>query len=171
MEDSVTLELVTRPDRADAPLVVLVDSDEHPLPWPSGPKGAGLCRLVVDDWNRDLSPWQAPPLVRTQPPFQGGAPETLACLTHDLLPALERAEGIRPRSRAIMGYSLGGLFALFSLIESDAFVAAAVGLGLVLRYVPPFRFLSEGFVIIISAVCGACVAAWLKPVQAGEGDA
>ena len=50
-------------------------------------------------------------------------------------------------------------------------ILAAVGLGLVLRYVPLFRFLSEGFVIIISAVCGACVAAWLKPVQAGEGDA
>ena len=50
-------------------------------------------------------------------------------------------------------------------------IFAAVSLGLVLRYVPLFSFLSEGFVIIISAVAGACVAAWLKPVKAGEGDA
>ena len=49
-------------------------------------------------------------------------------------------------------------------------IFAAVSLGLVLRYVPLFSFLSEGFVIIISAVAGACVAAWLKPVKAGEGD-
>ena len=49
-------------------------------------------------------------------------------------------------------------------------IGAAVVLGLILRYVPAFRFLSEGFVIILSAVFGACVAAWLKPVR-GEGDA
>ncbi|MBQ9923800.1 MAG: branched-chain amino acid ABC transporter permease, partial [Clostridia bacterium] len=50
-------------------------------------------------------------------------------------------------------------------------ICAAVGLGLILRYVPLFRFLSEGFVIIISAVCGACIAAWRKPIEAGEGEA
>ena len=50
-------------------------------------------------------------------------------------------------------------------------VFAAIALGLVLRYLPLFSFLSEGFVIILSAVFGACMAAWLKPVQAGEGDA
>ena len=48
-------------------------------------------------------------------------------------------------------------------------VCAAVGLGLVLRYVPLFSFLSEGFVIIISAVLGACVAALVRPVPAEEG--
>ena len=50
-------------------------------------------------------------------------------------------------------------------------IFAAVALGLILRYVPLFSFLSEGFVIILSAVIGACIAAWLKPVKAGEGEA
>lgn len=125
MEERATLELIAAPDRTDAPLVVLVDSDEHPLPWPPARAGAGYARLVVDDWNRDLSPWPAPPLVRSQPPFGGRASETLLLLTEDLLPALERAEGIRPSSRAIMGYSLGGLFSLYALMECEAFVAAA----------------------------------------------
>ena len=78
---------------------------------------------------------------------------------------------------AALGIAIYGMFMAIivpgALEEQGVLLAilAAVGLGLALRYVPLFRFLSEGFVIIISAVCGACVAAWLKPVQAGEGDA
>ncbi|MBQ7278296.1 MAG: AzlC family ABC transporter permease [Clostridia bacterium] len=70
---------------------------------------------------------------------------------------------------AALGIAIYGMFT--SLIVPAAMeekgvllaVAAAIGLGLILRYVPVFSFLSEGFVIIISAVGGACVAAWLIP--------
>ena len=78
---------------------------------------------------------------------------------------------------AALGIAIYGMFMAIivpgALEERGVLLAisAAVGLGLVLRYVPLFRFLSEGFVIILSAVFGACMAAWLKPVKAGERDA
>ena len=78
---------------------------------------------------------------------------------------------------AALGIAIYGMFMAIivppAMEERGVLLAvfAAVGLGLILRYVPLFRFLSEGFVIIISAVFGACLAAWLKPVKAGEGDA
>ena len=77
---------------------------------------------------------------------------------------------------AALGIAIYGMFMAIivpgAMEDSGVLLAicAAVALGLVLRYVPVFSFLSEGFVIILSAVFGACVAAWLKPVK-GEGDA
>ena len=78
---------------------------------------------------------------------------------------------------AALGIAIYGMFMAIivppAMEEKGVLLAvfAAIALGLILRYVPLFSFLSEGFVIIISAVCGACIAAWLKPVKAGEGDA
>ena len=78
---------------------------------------------------------------------------------------------------AALGIAIYGMFMAIivppAMEEKGVLLAvfAAIALGLILRYVPLFSFLSEGFIIIISAVCGACIAAWLKPVQAGEGDA
>ena len=78
---------------------------------------------------------------------------------------------------AALGIAIYGMFMAIlvpgALEEKGVLLAigAAVILGLILRYVPAFRFLSEGFVIILSAVCGACIAAWRKPIEAGEGEA
>ena len=78
---------------------------------------------------------------------------------------------------AALGIAIYGMFMAIlvpgALEDKGVLLAifAAVVLGLILRYVPLLSFLSEGFIIIISAVCGACVAAWLKPVPAGEGEA
>ena len=78
---------------------------------------------------------------------------------------------------AALGIAIYGMFMAIivppAMEERGVLLAvfAAVALGLILRYVPVFRFLSEGFIIIISAVLGACAAAWIKPVKAGEGDA
>ena len=78
---------------------------------------------------------------------------------------------------AALGIAIYGMFMAIlvpgALEEKGVLLAicAAVSLGLILRYVPLFRFLSEGFVIILSAVFGACIAAWLKPIEAGEVDA
>ena len=77
---------------------------------------------------------------------------------------------------AALGIAIYGMFMAIlvppALEEKGVLLAicASVAVGLALRYVPLFRFLSEGFVIIISAVLGACVAAWRKPIEAGEGD-
>ena len=76
------------------------------------------------DWGRDLSPWPAPPLGRGQP-FTGGASACLPLLTGAILPAAEALLPAPPAWRAIAGYSLAGLFALWALGQTDIFSRAA----------------------------------------------
>ena len=74
-----------------------------------------LIAVKVRDWNRDLSPWQAP-AVFGHADFGGGARETLDGIL-DLIPG--------GRSCFIGGYSLAGLFALWAVCSSDRFSGAA----------------------------------------------
>ena len=82
-----------------------------------------------------------------------------------------------PALSAALGIAIYGMFVAIivppAIEEQGVLLAvfASVGIGLVLRLVPLFDFLSEGFVIIISAVLGACIAALIRPVKAGEEDA
>ncbi len=65
----------------------------------------------VRDWDRDLTPWSAPPVFGKRP-FGDGAPETLQALMGL----------IEPGSRTYLcGYSLAGLFALWAACQTDAF--------------------------------------------------
>ena len=86
-----------------------------------------LAAFEVKDWNRELSPWEAPP-VFGKAPFGGGAENTLRFVTDCLLPALHDRlalpEGVK---LCIGGYSLAGLFALWAATRADVFsgVAAA----------------------------------------------
>lgn len=82
-----------------------------------------LCAFPVEDWDRDLSPWPAPP-VFGRAPFGGGADRTLAYAAGQLLPAL-RARYSADLDAVIGGYSLAGLFALWCAYETDLFAAAA----------------------------------------------
>ncbi len=77
------------------------------------------------DWNRELSPWAAPRVFRDGADFSGGGAEYLDELIHDILPAAEAKLGIAPMSRAIAGYSLAGLFAVWVLYRTDLFDCAA----------------------------------------------
>ena len=90
---------------------------------------------------------------------------TLGVFAGELLPAA---------LSAALGIAIYGMFMAIivppALEEKGVLLAvfASIALGLILRYVPLFSFLSEGFVIIISAIFGACVAAWFKPIRAEE---
>ena len=83
------------------------------------------CRLAVIsgfDWNRDLSPWAAKAAFRKGGDFSGGAEEFLS----RLLMAAETAEKLcGAKRRFIAGYSLAGLFALWSVTKVDFFDGAA----------------------------------------------
>ena len=76
-----------------------------------------LIALKVDDWNRDLSPWQAPAVFGNES-FSGKAAETLGKVL---------AETSESKKYYIGGYSLSGLFALWAAYQTDVFsgVAAA----------------------------------------------
>jgi len=72
-------------------------------------------------WNRELSPWPAPKALRGSDDFGGEAPAFLDALTGHMKEHL----GFAPTSRVIAGYSLAGLFALWSVFTTDVFDRAA----------------------------------------------
>ena len=84
-----------------------------------------LATFEVRDWNRELSPWEAPP-VFGKVPFGGMAEETFSFILDSLLPELRRRLGTDMKL-SLGGYSLAGLFALWAAIRTDVFsgVAAA----------------------------------------------
>ena len=77
-----------------------------------------LIALKVDDWNRDLSPWKAPAVFGDED-FGGKAQETLKAVLEELEPA------DREKQYFIGGYSLAGLFALWSACYTDIFTGVA----------------------------------------------
>lgn len=86
-----------------------------------------LVALLFEDWNQELTPWAAP-AVFGKNPFGDGANNTLKFITEQLLPSLA-ADRIYDASMRLLlgGYSLAGLFALWSTYQTDMFdgIAAA----------------------------------------------
>lgn len=111
----------------DAPLIYVIDSPEHPFATEplARNRTSSIVTIPVNDWNDALTPWPAPGLYRGEPDFGGHAAHTLAHLTNELIPVFEQNEGLSPTARAICGYSLGRLFALYTLTHTSSFVACA----------------------------------------------
>ncbi len=74
-----------------------------------------LIAMKVDDWNRELSPWNAPAVFGDEP-FGCSAGETLAKVLAELTDPEKRYY--------IGGYSLAGLFALWAVYQTDRFEGA-----------------------------------------------
>lgn len=81
------------------------------------------------DWDRDMSPWSIPPIAPGDTACSGGADEYLETLTGEMIPAVEEKCGLSPRRRILAGYSLAGLFAVYSAFLTDIFDAAASASG------------------------------------------
>ena len=102
------------------PLVVLLDDKETaekllPLLPP-----CSLLAFPAQDWDRELTPWKAPGLRGKDPDFGGEAEAFLV----GLLAAVAQAEAAlqsKPETKLLVGYSLGGLFALWAGTRTDAF--------------------------------------------------
>lgn len=112
-------------DGAGAPVIYFMDMDGHPFDL-AGPAAGLSCNVVsvaVRDWHDSLTPWPAPALYHGEPDFGGQAGQTLDELLSEAIPTAERSAGLSPARRAICGYSLGGLFALYAFARSDAFAA------------------------------------------------
>ena len=77
-----------------------------------------LKAFPVNDWNNDLSPWNAPPVFGKNG-FGDGAAKTLDQILQHC--------GDRSKTYFIGGYSLAGLFSLWAAFQTDLFegVAAA----------------------------------------------
>jgi len=77
------------------------------------------------DWNHDMAPWECPPLSRMDQPCTGGADEYLEMFLREILPEAEKDIEGEPAWRGISGYSLAGLFAVYSTYRTDLFSRVA----------------------------------------------
>ena len=106
---------------ADSDIVLIQPVDDHDLKGIenefmtiSNSCDMNFCLIAVriDDWNNDLSPWEAPAVFGKES-FGSRASETLDEL-------LELC-GDKSRTYYLGGYSLAGLFALWAAYQTDVF--------------------------------------------------
>lgn len=82
-----------------------------------------LVAFLVEDWNRELSPWEAPAVFGKEN-FGSGAPETLSYITESLIPYIKNEyDGVT--DFYLGGYSLAGLFSLWAGYQTDIFKGVA----------------------------------------------
>ena len=90
-------------------------------------KQFSLIAFKIEDWNSELSPWEAPPAFRNKS-FGSGATETLEFIESRLISTVREKYNLDNDIKFILGgYSLAGLFSLWSAYKSDTFsgIAAA----------------------------------------------
>lgn len=109
-----------------SPVIYVIDSPEHPAGLAAMAPGrtATVVSVPVRAWSAALTPWEAAPLRRGAPGFAGDAATTLTELRERVVPLVEAQTGARrPAHRAVCGYSLGGLFALYAFTHDCIFSA------------------------------------------------
>lgn len=73
------------------------------------------------EWNHDMAPWDIPPISEKDVPCTGGANDYLRLLLNEIMPRAEEAVPGKPSWRGIAGYSLAGLFAVYTVYQTTAF--------------------------------------------------
>ena len=90
-------------------------------------KQFSLIAFKIEDWNNELSPWEAPPAFRNKS-FGSGAKDTLEFIEGRLITTVKEKYNLDDNIKFILGgYSLAGLFSLCSAYKSNTFsgIAAA----------------------------------------------
>ncbi|MCM1122133.1 MAG: alpha/beta hydrolase-fold protein [Eubacterium sp.] len=72
-------------------------------------------------WDHDMAPWDIPPLWKNDTGCTGGADQYLQLLISEIVPAVESHVKGHVSWRGLVGYSLGGLFALYSIYQTGIF--------------------------------------------------
>jgi predicted alpha/beta superfamily hydrolase len=85
-----------------------------------------LVAFEVKDWQSELTPWTAP-AVFGKTPFGDGAENTLSYLKNVLMPELQNSQIYDAAAMKCMigGYSLAGLFALWTCYQTTMFHGVA----------------------------------------------
>jgi len=113
------------------PLFVVHEMEENlPDEKDLAPFSSAVVYICGCDWENDFSPWMAPKIFKKGRDFGGGADLYLKDLTEKILPAAEKRlcdmsrKELSFSSRLVAGYSLSGLFSLYSLYRTDLFTSA-----------------------------------------------
>ncbi len=79
--------------------------------------------LSIDgiDWNHDMSPWDVPAMFPKGESFTAGADDHLERITKEILPKIMWDHDLDPEYIMLSGYSLAGLFAIYSMYRTDMF--------------------------------------------------
>lgn len=119
--------------KSDAAYLLLQMTDEHELQSmdsevatiaQSAPQLL-LAAIPVDNWNDELSPWEAPAVWGKQG-FGGNAMDTLHFLTEQVILTLKQRFNLPENLKIILGgYSLAGLFALWASTQTNLFFGIA----------------------------------------------
>lgn len=82
-----------------------------------------LLSIQPKSWNDDFTPWSAPAFRKGETPPQGKAEEYLHRMLEDIKPYVDTNYRTKPdpEHTVLLGYSLGGLAAIYSLYRSDCF--------------------------------------------------
>jgi len=72
-------------------------------------------------WNDEMTPWKCSPLYKDDIEYQGKADNYILELTKTIIPKIEKKLKYKPLYYGIVGYSLGGLFAIYSVYKTDIF--------------------------------------------------
>ena len=92
-------------------------------------KKVNLAVISDINWDDEMSPWECPPLSKNDSPCTGGADKYIKKLTDSIIPAIKKEFAAEPEYIAIAGYSLAGLFAIYSLYKTDIFSRAVSASG------------------------------------------
>lgn len=87
--------------------------------------GCTIVLITGMNWNSDLTPWPAPGVFKNEEPFEGLARDFFKLLLNDYFHNVEQALGIKHAERYLVGVSLSGLFAVWSLWQTDTFKGIA----------------------------------------------
>ncbi len=115
---------------ADRPVVYLnTFGDEGERVYRELRADAGLDFTLVAvsglEWDHDMVPWDIPPIFEGDTACTGGADDYLELLVGGIMPRAEREAPGKVLWRGIAGYSLAGLFAVYSLYRTEMFQRAA----------------------------------------------
>ena len=115
-----------RLEQGSAPLVYSIDYHENGQLLLEACRqvdcsGFNLVTISGLHWNQELSPWPVETVVSRNDNFSGEAPQWLPALTDEVVPAVERLLGAPPSWRCLAGYSLAGLFAVWTAYQCGLF--------------------------------------------------
>lgn len=81
------------------------------------------------NWDDEMSPWPIPPISKDDTPCTGGADKYLKTFEEIILPEIFAHLEEKPIYIAAAGYSLAGLFAVYSMYRTEIFsrIASASG--------------------------------------------
>ena len=90
-------------------------------------KPFSLIAFKIENWNNELSPWEAPPAFGNKT-FGSGAKDTLEFIESKLIPTVKERYNLGDEIISILGgYSLAGLFSIWSAYKSKIFSGIAAG--------------------------------------------